>query len=67
MTYNNLGNAYGVKGSFEQAVAAYRKAVNLNPQYAEAWMNLGVTAIRAGEVGGRRRRIQAGSDSAAGG
>ena len=49
MTYNNLGNAYGVKGSFEQAVAAYRKAVNLNPQYAEAWMNLGVTAIRAGE------------------
>ncbi|MDE2890195.1 MAG: tetratricopeptide repeat protein [Gemmatimonadota bacterium] len=49
MTYNNLGNAYGVKGSFEQAVAAYRKAVDLNPQYAEAWMNLGVTAMRAGE------------------
>ncbi|MDE2998992.1 MAG: tetratricopeptide repeat protein [Gemmatimonadota bacterium] len=49
MTYNNLGNAYGVKGSLEHAVAAYRKAVDLNPQFAEAWMNLGVTAMRAGE------------------
>ncbi len=49
MTYNNMGNAYGVKGTFEQALAAYRKAVDLNPQYAEAWKNLGVTAMRAGE------------------
>ena len=49
MTYNNLGNAYGVKGTFELAVAAYRKAVDLDPQYAEAWMNLGVTALRAGK------------------
>ena len=50
MTYNNLGNAYGVKGVFEQASAAYRKAVELDPQYAEAWMNLGVTAMRAGDA-----------------
>lgn len=49
MTYNNLGNAYGVKGDFGQAIAAYRKAVDLDPQYAEVWMNLGVTAMRAGE------------------
>lgn len=49
MTYNNLGNAYGVKGDFEQAVVAYRKAVSLDPKFAEAWMNLGVTAMRAGE------------------
>lgn len=49
MTFNNLGNAYGVKGSFEPAVAAYRKAVDLDPHYAEAWMNLGVTAMRAGK------------------
>lgn len=50
MTYNNLGNAYGVKGALEAAAAAYRKAVDLDPQYAEAWMNLGVTAMRAGET-----------------
>ena len=49
MTYNNMGNAYGVKGAFEQALAAYRKAVYLDPQYSEAWKNLGVTAMRAGE------------------
>ena len=49
MTYNNLGNAYGVKGAFAQAADAYRQAVGLDPQYAEAWMNLGVTAMRAGE------------------
>lgn len=49
MTYNNLGNAYGVKGNYEQAVAAYRKAVDLDPQFAEAWKNLGVTAMRAGD------------------
>ena len=50
MTYNNLGNAYGVKGAFEQAAAAYRNAVDLDPLYAEAWMNLGVTAMRSGET-----------------
>ncbi len=49
MTYNNLGNAYGVKGAFAQATEAYRKAVGLDPKFAEAWMNLGVTAMRAGE------------------
>ena len=49
MTYNNLGNAYGVKGALVQAADAYRKAVALDPKYAEAWMNLGVTAMRAGE------------------
>ena len=49
MTYNNMGNAYGVKGTFEQALAAYRKAVDLDPRYAEAWKNLAVTAMRAGE------------------
>jgi tetratricopeptide (TPR) repeat protein len=50
MTYNNLGNAYGLKGAYVPARAAYRKATDIEPEFAEAWMNLGVTALRIGEV-----------------
>ena len=51
MTYNNLGNAYGLKGDVERAVSAYEKAVEIEPDYTEAWTNLGVTSLRFGETG----------------
>jgi tetratricopeptide (TPR) repeat protein len=50
MTYNNLGNAYGLKGDLKRAVPAYQKAVEIEPDYAEAWTNLGVTGLRFGKA-----------------
>jgi hypothetical protein len=38
-----LGNECHQNGDFEQAVSAYRSAVNLNPLDADAWNNLGKT------------------------
>ncbi|MDA0746430.1 MAG: tetratricopeptide repeat protein [bacterium] len=50
MTYNNLGNAYGVQGAYKQAMDAYRSAVGLQPSFTEAWINMGVTALRSGQM-----------------
>ena len=36
----NLGNLYLRLGRVEEAVAAYRQAVKLDPQFASAWVNL---------------------------
>jgi protein O-GlcNAc transferase len=39
--HSNLGNAFRDQGKLEQAVACYRRALGLNPAYAEALCNLG--------------------------
>ncbi len=36
------------KGQLQDAIALYQKAINLNPNYAEAYQNLGVTCFKAG-------------------
>ena len=50
LTYNNLGNFYAATGRFERAVSAYQKAVAMRPDYAAAWMNKGLAAMRGGQV-----------------
>jgi tetratricopeptide (TPR) repeat protein len=40
--YNNLGWLYTEKKKFKEAEKAYLKAVNLNPNYANAYYNLGL-------------------------
>ena len=40
--FNLLGVANGAKGNFEEAVASYKKALNLNSQYFEVLNNIGV-------------------------
>lgn len=42
----NLGNGFFAMGDEENAKAAYRRAIQLNPQYADVWNNLG--ALEAG-------------------
>jgi tetratricopeptide (TPR) repeat protein len=39
--YVNRGNAYHSKGEYDQAIADYGKAIQLNPKYAEAYNNRG--------------------------
>ena len=44
----HLGNALRALGRSEEAVAAYRRAVELDPHRFEAWLNLGQTCAGSG-------------------
>ncbi len=51
--YNNLGEAYRIRGQWDQAVACFQRALQLQPDYAEACNNL-VVAWQA------QRKVNAG-------
>jgi tetratricopeptide (TPR) repeat protein len=38
----NLGIAYGMKGAIEDGVTAYRRAIDLEPEFMPAYLNLGL-------------------------
>jgi hypothetical protein len=40
--WNNLGFAYRSKDMLDEAISAYKKAIDLNPEYVSAYVNLGV-------------------------
>ncbi len=48
--HNNLGNALTDQGKLDEAVAAYRKALELKPDYAEAHNNLGLALMNQGKL-----------------
>ncbi len=37
-----MGSVYNNLKNYEQAIAAYQKAINIKPDYHEAWNNLGI-------------------------
>ena len=37
------GNAYDSSGMYEEAIEAYKQAIRINPDYADAHSNLGLT------------------------
>src|SRR5262245_48415609 len=39
--HSNLGNALTMLNRFSEAEAAFRRALELNPQFADAWFNIG--------------------------
>jgi hypothetical protein len=41
-TQFNLGIAYGMKGTSEEAIAAYRRAIDMEPEFTPAYLNLGL-------------------------
>ena len=47
--YNNLGNALLTKGQTGEALAAFRRALELKPDYAEAHNNYGMALAKRGE------------------
>lgn len=44
------GNAFLATGEFEQAVAAYRRCVELDPEFFDAWHALGMALLKTGET-----------------
>jgi tetratricopeptide (TPR) repeat protein len=48
-TWYNLGLAYGGQRQIEDAIAAFREALRLKPDYAEAWYGLGVSHALKGD------------------
>ena len=48
--YYNRGNAYCLKGAFDEAISDYDKAVQLNPNFAEAYSNRGSAYAAKGET-----------------
>lgn len=61
---NGLGLAYAAKGEWKDAVAAFRKALELNPYYADAKNALGYALIMSGDrEGGKRELLAAFSDA----
>jgi tetratricopeptide (TPR) repeat protein len=48
--HSNLGNALRAIGSFDEAVAAYKRAIQINSGFAEAYYNLGSILIELNEL-----------------
>lgn len=44
------GNAFLATGEFSQAVVAYRKSVDLDPNFFDGWHALGMTLLKTGEI-----------------
>ncbi len=49
VAHNGLGNALAKKGRKDDAIAQYRKALEINPAYKVAHMNLGIALFDEGE------------------
>jgi len=56
--HNSLGNALGRQGQTEAAIAQFRKALLLKPDYAAAHNNLGVSLGRVGQTQAAVARFQ---------
>jgi tetratricopeptide (TPR) repeat protein len=58
LAYLQLGNLYFARGAFQEAVAAYQKAVVANPAGSEAHYRLGLTYKRIGEGAEAQREFE---------
>jgi hypothetical protein len=48
-THNNLGDVYGRRGEFEKSAYEFKKAIELKPNYGDAYFNLGNTYLQWGK------------------
>ncbi len=58
LIYAKLGEAYEVAGRFEEAIAAYQKAVELRPEEPSYYNNLGNTLAKVGKIEEARAAYQ---------
>lgn len=48
--HNNLGDVYARQGDMNRAVEEFKKAIEINPNYADAWHNLANTYQSMGQL-----------------
>ncbi|MHC4531046.1 MAG: sulfatase-like hydrolase/transferase [Planctomycetota bacterium] len=48
--HNNMGRAFAKQKSFDSAIGHYKKALEINPDFANAYYNLGNVFLRRGEL-----------------
>ena len=48
--HNNLGQALADRGQFDAAIVHYQKALEIKPDFAEAYTNLGTVMFGGGQV-----------------
>ena len=51
MAHNNLGIVLVQKGRLDEAIPQYQSALQIKPDYAEAWNNLGSALFPTGAAG----------------
>jgi tetratricopeptide (TPR) repeat protein len=61
MVWYNLGNAYSRLEQAPPAVAAYQRAIKLNPNWAQAWTNLGTMLQWGGNIQGAEQAYTRGA------
>ena len=59
--YNNMAVAYSCDGNFEQAEVYFTKALDLDPQLAQAYINLSDLYYKAGDLASAVGTLQKGS------
>jgi tetratricopeptide (TPR) repeat protein len=50
VAHKSMGDALALKGQRDEAIAQYRKAVEINPAYGDAHYNMGIALLNMGEV-----------------
>ncbi|HNI41418.1 MAG TPA: tetratricopeptide repeat protein, partial [Methanoregulaceae archaeon] len=49
-TWKEKGNDFFLKGHFEDAIKCYARAIEIDPDYFDAWNNLGLALIKLGKI-----------------
>jgi tetratricopeptide (TPR) repeat protein len=48
--WKNKGNDFFKKGDYENAIQSYKNALDIDPNFSDAWNNLGLTYIKIGRI-----------------
>ena len=54
----NLGNSYFYKEEYEMSIAKLKKAIEINPNYYEAYYNWGIVLDKLGDIDGDKIRYE---------
>lgn len=50
LTWKESGNDYFNRGQYEDAIKCYAHAIELNPEYIDAWNNMGLAFLKIGKI-----------------
>ncbi|MBI3619798.1 tetratricopeptide repeat protein [Candidatus Roizmanbacteria bacterium] len=59
VNHNNLGDIYSRKGQYDISIQEFKKAIEINPRYGDAYNNLGNVYVKIGKVNEAIKMYQA--------